>query len=192
MKGLKNLRYLDLSMNGLEKLPEVVTSLISLQELYLNDTMMEFLPANFGRLVNLRILELRENPLLTLPKSISRLTALQRLDIGQNEFSELVSQSPSMSGAGTRPLHEVVICFLSFLLPPSPLLLCAEVGDCGQRKLFNIYNGKQANGSEFDGQKGLNAKVVAPLLSTLVNQRLRENPVYLSVVSGRPFGRPTV
>lgn len=78
-------------MNGLEKLPEVVTSLIALQELYLNDTMMEFLPANFGRLVNLRILELRENPLLTLPKSISRLTMLQRIDIGQNEFSELVS-----------------------------------------------------------------------------------------------------
>lgn len=92
MKGLKNLRYLDLSMNGLEKLPEVVTSLIALQELYLNDTMMEFLPANFGRLVCLRILELRENQLLTLPKSISRLSnALQRIDIGQNEFSELVS-----------------------------------------------------------------------------------------------------
>lgn len=91
MKGLKNLRHLDLSMNGLEKLPEVVTSLIALQELYLNDTMMEFLPANFGRLVILRILELRENPLLTLPKSISRLTMLQRIDIGQNEFSELVS-----------------------------------------------------------------------------------------------------
>ena len=98
MKGLKNLRFLDLSMNGLEKLPEVVTSLIALQELYLNDTSMEFLPANFGRLVNLRILELRENPLLTLPKSISRLTALQRLDIGQNEFSELVSKSNMFAG----------------------------------------------------------------------------------------------
>lgn len=91
MKGLKHLRHLDMSMNQLEKLPEVVTSLIALQELYLNETMMEFLPANFGRLVNLRILELRENPLLTLPKSISRLTTLQRIDIGQNEFSELVS-----------------------------------------------------------------------------------------------------
>lgn len=91
MKGLKNLKFLDLSMNGLEKLPEVVTSLIALTELYLNDTMMEFLPANFGRLVNLRILELRENTLLTLPKSIARLTALQRIDMGQNEFTELVS-----------------------------------------------------------------------------------------------------
>lgn len=94
VKGLKNLRYLDLSMNGLEKLPEVVTSLISLQELFLNDTMIDFLPANFGRLVNLKILELRENPLLTLPKSMARLSVLQRLDIGQNDFSELVGESP--------------------------------------------------------------------------------------------------
>lgn len=76
-------------MNSLEKLPDAITSLIGLEELYLNDTFIEYLPANFGRLVNLRILELRDNNLVTLPKSISRLLQLRRIDIGNNEFKEL-------------------------------------------------------------------------------------------------------
>lgn len=81
--------YLDLSVNNLEKLPDAITSLIGLAELYLNDTFLDFLPANFGRLINLRILELRDNNLITLPKSMSRLQQLRRIDIGNNEFKEL-------------------------------------------------------------------------------------------------------
>ncbi|PSN58457.1 hypothetical protein C0J52_00772 [Blattella germanica] len=91
--SLINLQHLDLSRNGivnqLEKLPEGFTQLLSLEELYLNDTCLDFLPANFGRLTKLRILELRENNLNTLPKSIARLSSLERMDIGQNEFSDL-------------------------------------------------------------------------------------------------------
>lgn len=85
----KLLSYLDLSVNNLEKLPDAITSLIGLEELYLNDTFLDFLPANFGRLINLRILELRDNNLITLPKSMARLQKLQRIDIGNNEFKEL-------------------------------------------------------------------------------------------------------
>jgi len=91
IKGCKHLAYVDVSVNQLEKLPEGFTQLLSLEELYLNDTCLDFLPANFGRLTKLRILELRENNLNTLPKSIARLTSLERMDIGQNEFSDLVS-----------------------------------------------------------------------------------------------------
>ena len=74
----------------MEKVPDSLTSLINLQELYLNDTYIEFLPANFGRLCNLRILELRDNNLTSLPKSLRRLTFLVRLDISNNDFSEMV------------------------------------------------------------------------------------------------------
>lgn len=81
--------YLDLSVNNLEKLPDAITSLVGLEELYLNDTFLDFLPANFGRLINLRILELRDNNLITLPKSMSRLQQLRRIDLGNNEFKEL-------------------------------------------------------------------------------------------------------
>ena len=63
--------------------------LLSITELYLNDTFLEFLPANFGRLSKLRILELRENSLGTLPKSLSRLSDLRRLDMGNNDLAEV-------------------------------------------------------------------------------------------------------
>nr|CAD7426841.1 unnamed protein product [Timema monikensis] len=89
IKCCKQLFWIDVSVNPLEKLPEGFTQLINLEELYLNDTYLDFLPANFGRLTKLKILELRENNLNTLPKSIARLSHLERLDIGQNEFSDL-------------------------------------------------------------------------------------------------------
>lgn len=96
-------------------MPLGFTHLINLQELYLNDTFLEYLPANFGRykhrhpnnvtlttnsfspilsfafinrLARLQIVELRENHLKTLPKSMTRLVELKRLDIGQNDFIE--------------------------------------------------------------------------------------------------------
>jgi len=81
---------LDLSVNQLIKLPEGVSQLVNLEELFLSDTYLEYLMANFGRLTKLKILELRENSLQSLPKSMNRLTQLQRLDIGQNDVSELV------------------------------------------------------------------------------------------------------
>ena len=67
----------------------MVPQLLSITELYLNDTFLEFLPANFGRLSRLRILELRENSLGTLPKSLSRLADLRRLDMGNNDLAEV-------------------------------------------------------------------------------------------------------
>lgn len=78
-------------MNHLTKLPEGISQLVNLEELFLNDTYLEFLHANFGRLTKLKVLELRENAIQTLPKSMSRLHHLQRLDIGQNDLADLVS-----------------------------------------------------------------------------------------------------
>ncbi|OXA52617.1 Protein LAP2 [Folsomia candida] len=89
IKNCKNLVYFDLSMNHLTKLPEGISQLVNLEELFLNDTYLEFLHANFGRLTKLKVLELRENAIQTLPKSMSRLHHLQRLDIGQNDLADL-------------------------------------------------------------------------------------------------------
>ena len=50
----KQLTSLDCSSNRLERLCEGLTMLISLQALYLNDTLLEFLPGNFGRSVTKR------------------------------------------------------------------------------------------------------------------------------------------
>jgi len=63
---------------------------LSLEELYLNNTQLEFIPANIGRLINLRVLELRDNRISQIPKAVSHLMKLYRLDIGQNDFINFV------------------------------------------------------------------------------------------------------
>lgn len=68
-----------------------MTQVLSLEELCLNDTQLEFIPANIGRLINLRVLELRDNKISQIPKAVSRLMQLYRLDIGQNDFIDFVS-----------------------------------------------------------------------------------------------------
>ncbi|OTF74250.1 LAP1-like protein, partial [Euroglyphus maynei] len=89
IRQCKLLMIVEASINPLgPRLPDSLTQLINLRELFLNDTFLEFLPANFGKLTRLQIVELRENHLKTLPKSINRLVELRRLDIGQNDFIE--------------------------------------------------------------------------------------------------------
>ncbi|XP_039297707.1 leucine-rich repeat-containing protein 7 isoform X2 [Nilaparvata lugens] len=73
-------------MNPLFKLPDVVTQLTYLEELFLNDCDLGFIPANLGRLSRLKVLEVRANHLATLPASLARFSNLVRLDIGQNEL----------------------------------------------------------------------------------------------------------
>lgn len=52
IKSCNCLRIVEASINPLgPRLPEALTKLINLQELYLNDVFLEYLPANFGRLV---------------------------------------------------------------------------------------------------------------------------------------------
>lgn len=80
-----------MSMNPISNLPDVVTQLSSLEELYLNDESLTFITANIGRLRNLKILELRGNKLTFLPSSCSKLVNLVKLDVGMNEIREIVS-----------------------------------------------------------------------------------------------------
>lgn len=91
IKNCKKLSILNLSVNTLSQFPIPLTQMLSLEELCLNDTQLEFIPANIGRLINLRVLELRDNKISQIPKAVSRLMRLYRLDIGQNDFIEFVS-----------------------------------------------------------------------------------------------------
>lgn len=82
-----------MSANPLSQFPIPLTQVLSLEELCLNDTQLEFIPANIGRLINLRVLELRDNKISQIPKAVSHLMQLYRLDIGQNDFIEFVSKA---------------------------------------------------------------------------------------------------
>lgn len=79
-----------MSANPLSQFPIPLTQVLSLEELCLNDTQLEFIPANIGRLINLRVLELRDNKISQIPKAVSHLMQLYRLDIGQNDFIDFV------------------------------------------------------------------------------------------------------
>jgi len=88
----KKLSILNLSANPLTQFPIPLTQVLSLEELCLNDTQLEFVPANIGRLINLKVLELRDNRISQLPRAVSHLMQMFRLDIGQNDFIEFVSK----------------------------------------------------------------------------------------------------
>lgn len=77
-------------MNPFDCLPDVVTQISTLEELYINDQYVAYLPANIGRLRHLRVLEVRGNKLRFLPSSFSKLLNLIKLDIGQNEINKVV------------------------------------------------------------------------------------------------------
>jgi Leucine-rich repeat (LRR) protein len=49
IKCCKRLSIIEASVNPIGRLPEGFMMLISLSELYLNDTFLEFLPGSFGR-----------------------------------------------------------------------------------------------------------------------------------------------
>lgn len=87
----EKLTVLDLSGNTqLCRLPEAIFSITSLQEIYLNDTDINFLPANIGKLHNLKIFEICENMINSLPLSMKRLNLLQRIDLSFNDIHQLV------------------------------------------------------------------------------------------------------
>lgn len=96
--NLRNLIVLDLSNNEIEKLPEELGSMQSLQELYLSNNRLGInesfdwkwlLGPKF--LKSLRLLTLNGNHLTYLPPSIWKLESLITLDLSNNKFKTLPS-----------------------------------------------------------------------------------------------------
>ncbi|KAF9681321.1 hypothetical protein SADUNF_Sadunf06G0213900 [Salix dunnii] len=81
IEKLKHLKYLDLSNNKMEALPNSVTNLVNLQVLKLNGCWyLKELPRGINKLINLRHLD--DNPCESLefmPRGIGKLTSLQTL-----------------------------------------------------------------------------------------------------------------
>ncbi|MHA1232721.1 MAG: leucine-rich repeat domain-containing protein [Candidatus Helarchaeota archaeon] len=86
---LKQLKYLNLSMNKLKTLPDFFHKLESLQELYLGINQLRTLPESFGNLKSLRELYLGVNKLRTLPDSFGNMSSLQILNLSKNELTTL-------------------------------------------------------------------------------------------------------
>ncbi|KAF9681320.1 hypothetical protein SADUNF_Sadunf06G0213800 [Salix dunnii] len=87
IEKLKHLKYLDLSNNEMEVLPNSVTNLVNLQVLKLNDCWnLKELPRGINKLINLRHLDVGRtfdhdlcDSLEYMPRGIGKLTSLQTL-----------------------------------------------------------------------------------------------------------------
>ncbi|WLE96512.1 MAG: COR domain-containing protein [Candidatus Electrothrix communis] len=80
---------LDLSRQGLKKLPPEIGQLTNLTELYLSGNRLSTLQPVIGQLTNLTILNLGNNRLNSLPPAICQLMKLTKLDLRHNQFSSL-------------------------------------------------------------------------------------------------------
>ncbi len=78
-----NLVVLDVSFNLLETLPEAISKLTSLQELYIANNKLSSLPESIGSLSSLRVIKANNNVLTTLP-SVGSLHNLLELLVNEN------------------------------------------------------------------------------------------------------------
>ena len=76
------------SSNPLKKLPESISKLQKLEEIYATNCELESLPELFVNLKNLENLDLSMNKISKLPKSIKKLKNLKRLNLKGNPISE--------------------------------------------------------------------------------------------------------
>ena len=98
--NLINLRFLDLSQNKLESLPESFAKLEALEELNLNGTWstndnkplyneISELPKSFPELKELKIFKCENNGLRSLPDNFGRLSQLTEVNLSQNRLSKI-------------------------------------------------------------------------------------------------------
>jgi len=86
---LEMLNELDLNNNELTVLPESIGKPKSLQKLNLENNKLTILPKSIGNLLSLRELNLSANQLTVLPESIGKLKSLQKLNLENNKLTTL-------------------------------------------------------------------------------------------------------
>jgi Leucine-rich repeat (LRR) protein len=89
---IKSLKVLDLSGNDFIKLPEEISNLTNLEEIYLNDEKNMNLPktlSTLAKLPNLKTLHLENDNLSKLPNEILEFKSLENLYLNQNKFKKI-------------------------------------------------------------------------------------------------------
>ncbi len=106
---LKNLKVLDLSGNDFTTLPPTFSSLVNLEELFLNDEINFSLSANIeviSLLPRLKILHLENDKLDQLPKEIFKLQGLEVLYLNNNNFEKLPMEIMDLKNLKYLDLHD--------------------------------------------------------------------------------------
>jgi len=106
MRGLRNLRTLNLSGNRLDSLPPQILDIISLRNLFLGANQIGELHPGISRLRRLRLLYLGGNKLRTLPKEIGELPYMQVLLLSDNKLRHLPVSLSNLSRLQCLHLHQ--------------------------------------------------------------------------------------
>ncbi|QHO22403.1 Putative disease resistance RPP13-like protein [Arachis hypogaea] len=108
---LIHLRYLDLSTNVVQTLPESICNLCNLQTLKLKDcSRLTMLPNGMYKLVNLRHLDIRGTPLKEMPKGMDKLKQLQTLSkfvVGKQEDNRIEELGGLLNLHGSLVIHKL-------------------------------------------------------------------------------------
>jgi Leucine-rich repeat (LRR) protein len=86
---LTQLTVLDLGNNNLAELPDFIGELVSLEYLDISHNKVESLPDSLGKLVSLETLNLSSNLIKDIPDAVKNLPALEKLTITDNKIETL-------------------------------------------------------------------------------------------------------
>ena len=137
--SLTQLTQLYLSYNWLTSVPETITSLTQLTELYLHNNELTSIPEEIGFLTQLTRLSLSYNWLTSVPETITSLTQLTELALSSNPLE------PELAAAYDQGL-KAVFQFLrakansSLVLNEAKLILIGE-GEVGKTSLLGALRG---------------------------------------------------
>ena len=87
-----NLRNLDLSNNGLEKIPIAIVECAQLQELMLQRNCIQTVDAQIEKLDNLQFLDLSDNEINVLPLNLAVLHKIENLNMSRNQLFTILLQ----------------------------------------------------------------------------------------------------
>jgi len=89
LSRLANLRELYLNSNQITAVPDSLSRLANLRELYLNSNQITAIPDSLSQLANLGKLDLSDNQITAIPDSLSRLANLSALFLSNNQIAAI-------------------------------------------------------------------------------------------------------
>ena len=89
MNKLRNLRILDLTGQGIDKLPKWTGDFSRLERLLIGGNQLESIPSELGKLRSLQELQVWSNQIKKLPKSLKELRNLQVLLLSKNRLKDI-------------------------------------------------------------------------------------------------------
>lgn len=149
---LTDVDELDISRNLIQKLPEGIGSILSLQWLDLHSNRLESVPESIGNLVGLTHLNLCNNRLTSggLPSTLGYLTSLKSLNLGMNQLDDL---PPTMVGLGN--LQELGLFDNLFINLPEFLKVLGDLSFVNMKRNPLSYLQEEAEKSETEEDKYL-------------------------------------